>query len=249
MPLFGTLDVKSRLADAPLLERLDTEPWELPGAEVLHLLYEIDDAAMQTLLPPALHPTIPPTCHLVVTRVPESPAGPFVLAQTRVGCRAGAFQRGLVTRAFCDSPRAASELRHRFGFDVRPARVRLTPRYDRVEAEVALDGRRVLACELVDPLAIGQEDVRYVDVLNLARVVREGEERARLVQVDAVYAIHRADRGRPMLHAFEADAWRAEGLIPRWAVSGSFSRADLTLPRLRFLVDPLRPAFQATERV
>ena len=249
MPLFGTLDVKPLLADAPLLERLDTEPWTLPGAEVLHVLHEIDAAAMQTLLPPALHPTIPPTSHLVVTRVPESPVGPFVLAQARVGCRAGAFQRGLVTRAFCDSPRAASELRQRFGFDVRPARVRLSSHYDRVEAEVALDGRRILGCGLVDPLAIGQGDVRYVDVLNLARVVRDGEERARLVQLDAVYSVLRADRGRPVLQAFDAAAWRADGLLPRWAVSGSFCRVDLTLPRPRYLVDPLRPAFQATERI
>jgi hypothetical protein len=114
---------------------------------------------------------------------------------------------------------------------------------------VTLDGRRVLACGLVDPLAIGQEDVRYVDALNLARVVREGEERARLVQLDAVYRISRADRGRPGIEAFEAAAWQAEGLMPRWAVSGSFCRVDLTLPPPRYLVDPLRPAFQATERV
>ncbi len=249
MPLFGTLDVKPRLVEAPLLERLESEPWELPGAEVLHLLHEIDDGAMLPLLPPALHPTIPPTCHVVVTHAPESPAGPFVLAQVRVGCRAGAFQRGLVTRAFCDSERAASELRRRFGFDAVRASVRLLSRYDRVEAEVTLAGRRILGCGLVDPLAIGADDVRYVDALNLARVVRDGEERARLVQLDAVYRISRADRGRPVIEALDAAAWRADGLVPRWAVSGSFCRADLTLPRPRYLVDPLRPALQGTERV
>lgn len=249
MPLFGTLDVKARGAAAPRLAALASGEWSLPDAEVLQLLFETDDAGNLALLPPALHPTIPPTCHLVVTRAPESPVGAFVLAQLRVGCRAGAFQRGFVTRAFCDSALAASALREGFGFDCRPADVRLVRRHDEVSARVAESGRTILACSLADPIAIGPDDVRYVDTLNLAWVPRDGELALRLVQLDARQTIHTADRGRPCIDRFEAEAWAAPGLVPDYGVSASFCTADLVFPRVRFLVEPEKPAFQGTHRV
>ncbi|HVP30306.1 MAG TPA: hypothetical protein VMW35_14215 [Myxococcota bacterium] len=249
MPLYGTLDVKARAADAPRLAALDAPEWQLPGAEVLHLLFETEDAGNLALLPPALHPTIPPTCHLVVIRAPESPAGAFVLAQLRVGCRAGAFQRGFVTRAFCDSARAAAALCSAFGFDARAADVRLVRRHDEVSARVTEGGRAILACSLGDPVAIGPDDVRYVDALNLAWVPRGGESVLRLVQVDARQRIHTADRGRPRIASFDAPAWAASGLVPDYGVSASFCSADLVLPRIRFLVDPEKPAFRGTEKL
>lgn len=249
MPLFGTLDVKARGADAPRVAALASADWSLPGAEVLHLLFETEDAGNLALLPPALHPTIPPTCHLVVMRAPESPVGRFVLAQLRVGCRAGAFQRGLVTRAFCDSARATAALRDGFGFDVRTAEVKLARRHDEMSARVTEDGRCVLACALADPVAIGPDDVRYVDALNLAWVPRGGEPALRLVQVDARQTLHTADRGRPTIATFDAAAWAAPGLVPDYGVAASFCTADVVLPRVRFLVDPEKPAFRGTEKV
>jgi len=249
VPLFGTLDLKARGADAPRAAALATTDWSLPGAEVLHLLFETEDAGNLALLPPALHPTIPPTCHLVVIRAPESPAGAFVLAQVRVGCRAGAFQRGFVTRACCDSARAATALRDGFGFDCRTAEVKLVRRHDEVAARVVDGGRTILACSLADPVAIGPDDVRYVDTLNLAWVQRSGEPTLRLVQLDARQTIRTADRGRPCVEHFDAAAWAAPGLLPDYGVSASFCSADLAFPRVRFLVDPAKPAFQGTEKV
>jgi hypothetical protein len=249
MPHFGTLDVKSRLDGTPLVTRPAAEPWALPRVSVLQLMYEIDENAMLSSLPPALHPTIPPTLHYVFLRAPESSVGPFTLALVRIGCRASAFQRGFVTRAHCDSEAAVRELRERFGFDAWPAHVRLVRRHDRVVGEVELSGRPILACELVDPIAIGAGDIRYVDNLNLARLSRGGAPVARLLQVDPAWAIETADRGRPHLIAFDADAWAAPGVRPNYPVSASVVTAQVAFPKLRFAIDPEKPAYQGTEAV
>ncbi|HEY4670031.1 MAG TPA: hypothetical protein VIH05_09680, partial [Tepidiformaceae bacterium] len=81
MPLVGSRDISQLASESPVMPGLDTEPLELPGAQLLQLLYEIDDSGMTSLLPPALHPTIPPTVLITVTNVPESPWGSFALAE------------------------------------------------------------------------------------------------------------------------------------------------------------------------
>src|SRR5205809_5070798 len=110
MPLLGTLDVAPRLADAPKLDNYDTEAWEIAGVELLSLTFEIDDRQMTAALPPALHPTIPPVAYFSVAAYPESPIGPFSLAQVRVGCRASALPGGFFLRAYSDSPPARRAL-------------------------------------------------------------------------------------------------------------------------------------------
>ena len=60
MPLSGTLDVAPRVADAPLVTSLATEPVVLERAEILYAMFEIDAGEMENLVPAALNPTIPP---------------------------------------------------------------------------------------------------------------------------------------------------------------------------------------------
>jgi hypothetical protein len=249
MPLFGSLDVKSRLAGTPLVTRPATETWALSGVSVLNLILEMDEGAMLSALPPALHPTIPPTLHYVFLRAPESSVGPFTLALTRIGCRASAFQRGFVTRAYCDSEAATRELRERWGFDVRPAGVRLTRRHDRVTGDVEQGGRSILACELIDPIAIGADDVRYIDSLNLARLPRAGAELPRLLQVDPAWTIKTVDRGHPHVITFDPDAWSAPGVRPNYPISASIATTDVVFPKLRFAIDPDKAAYLGSEAV
>ena len=85
--------------------------------------------------------------------------------------------------------------------------------------------------------------------MNLARVRGDATERPWLVQVDPEYTFRRAERGRPAVDLFVAEAWSAEGLSPVYPVSASCCLCDVTLPRLRYIVDPDRPAMEATERV
>jgi hypothetical protein len=249
MPLYGVRDVLPMLAEAPVLESLSTEPETLPGIDVLQVMVEIDEQAMQALLPKALHPTIPPLATFLVWRCPDGPFGPFTLAQVRVSSRAGMFPRGLLLSSFCDSERASAALRSRWGYNCRPAVVGLHRRYDRVVGEVALDGRTVLRVSLIDPLAISGSDIFYEANMNLVRVRSDGAETPRLIQVDPDFTFQRADRGRPEVNRFVPEALFAEGVRVVWPVSASICTADMTLPRIRFIVDPDVPATQSTERI
>ena len=250
MPITGTLDLSPRVADAPLMPNLDTEPWELPRVEMLYATFEIDDSDIAALVPKALHPNVPPTVTLLTMRVPESPVGPFMLAQVRVGCRAGTFQRGLLTRAYCDSDAAIKELGERWGFDAHSGMVELDRGYDRIVGRVEADGELILEYSGVDPLPISGSDLRYVDNLNLARVERDGKEVPRLIQVDPTYVFHTADRATPEIAVFDPDAWAAETVDPVYPVSASFTVADVTLPKLRYIIDPDTSALSGgTERL
>ena len=153
MPLTGTRDLTAIAGSAPLLTSLDTDPWELKGAQHLQLHYELG-GDRQALLPPALHPSIPPTLLVNVTHVPDSEVGAFNLATVRVGCRAGARPRGLLVRGYCDSAAATSVLRERWGYPIDLADVWFKPGYARAATSVTVDGEVVLEGELVDPQPI-----------------------------------------------------------------------------------------------
>ncbi|MEX2247586.1 MAG: acetoacetate decarboxylase family protein [Dehalococcoidia bacterium] len=249
MPLTGTRDFSSLLREAPLLDGFGTEPWPLERAEILQVMFEIDDAVMTSLLPPALHPTIPPVAIFSVTRFPESPVGPFLLAQVRAGCRAGVRPRGFLLRAYADTGPACEALSSRWGFDCRPGEVALRRYHDRVEGRVRAGGRDVLSIAIIDPQAISGGDIQYVANMNLARTVESGKERGVLVQVDPEYTFHRAERGRPQVDVFDRDAWNAGGVDPVWPVSGCYALCDTGLPRIRYVSDPALPAIAGTRAV
>ena len=146
---------------------------------------------MTAALPPALHPTIPPVAYFSVTSYPNSPVGAFLLAQVRVSCRASALPRGFLLRAYSDSPAACDALGRRWGYDCRPADVRLRRYHDRVVGTVSLDGREVLQASLADPQPISGASVFYASTVTLARADDDGG-RGVLVQVDPAYTFHRA---------------------------------------------------------
>ena len=246
MPLSGTLDIGPRLGRAPRLASLRTAPETLPRVEILHLMYEIDDRAMQELLPQALHPSIPPTATFVFWRCREGPLGAFTLAQVRIGSRAGLRPRGFLVGSYCDSATAADALRGRWGFNCRPGDVRLRRYYDRATGTVAADGRSILDVTLIDPVPISGVEVFYQDNMNLALASADGPERPWLVQVDPEYTFYRTERGRPLVERFVQEAWSTEGLRPVHPVSASYAVCDLTLPRIRYIVDPDRPVFEGT---
>ena len=88
-------------------------------------------------------------------------------------------------------------------------------------------------------------DAYYVASVHLAQTPRG----LRLVQVDPEFDVERAERGRPIVVRFDAEAWRCAGARPSRAVSGSFTIADVTLPALRYVEPPRRARFLGTERV
>ncbi|HYM15025.1 MAG TPA: acetoacetate decarboxylase family protein [Dehalococcoidia bacterium] len=247
MPISGTLDVATLLEDAPVMDGYGAEPWAIAGVETLQVAFEIDERAMPGPLPPALHPTIPPTLMISVTRYPESPVGPFTLAQARLGCRAAALPRGFLLRACVDSQMAADALGHNWGYRCAVGVVRVQRYHDRITGSAHTDGVEILRASLIDPTPISGGDIQYVANMNLARV--RGEDGGALIQVDPEYTFHRAERGRPELTAFDRAAWRADGVDPVWPIVASFTTCDSGFPRIRFVLDPLRPAVAGTRRV
>jgi hypothetical protein len=249
MPIAGTLDVSPRVRDTALASDLATEPVVLPRAEILQVMFEIDSAHIDDMLPPAVHRTDPPIATFVFVKATDSPWGPFTLAQTRIGCRAGARPRGFVTGGYIDNLDAEPALAGGWGFSLGAASLALGGRYHDVEAEVRLDDRPILVTSLVDPVPLSGAEIQFAASMQLARVVREGGEQPRLVQVDPELTFHRASRGRPRLDVFEADAWGDGRIKPVYPVSAWYAMCDLTLPRVRYICDPAVPAFQGTEKV
>ena len=248
MPLFGGLAVADVADRLPRITSLDGPAWKLPGAEILQIAFEVGEET-RALLPKAMHPAIPQYATWLVTRYPDTPVGPFTLAQVRLMGRAGAHPRGFVLGAVASTPEAARALRDHWGLPVEPGTVVLRRYHDRVTATVTRDGDLILDAALVGPEPISGADVQYIHSVTLARVEEAGRVAPALVQVDSHYTLHKAERGRPSLGRFAADAWNAEGVDARHPIAASFTTCDTDLPQIRFLMDPEIPVVRGTRKI
>jgi hypothetical protein len=249
MPLFGALELDAVSARLPRVRDLGTEAWTLPRAEILQLAWETTDDT-QALLPRAMHPAIPPYVTVVVASYPESPVGPFTLAQLRLMGRAGAHPRGYVLGAVSTSEAAATELGARWGFPVLPGAVTLRRHHDQIAVAVGRDGAIILEAALVNPEVISGGDVQYIHSVTLARAPGgNGAAAPLLIQVDPHYTFQKAERGRPRLHRIDAAAWNAPGLILSNPIAASVTTCDTDLPAIRFVMDPERPVVQGTRKI
>ncbi len=243
--LTGTADPAALARDAASLESFATEPEKLLGVETLQIAWEIERAGADALLPPGLHPTRPPLVTWLVQRFPESPWGPFAMAQCRVECRSGLRPRGFLRGGVIDNAEAREQLALRWGYALDRGEVHLSRSYDEIRAQVAPGERTILAAALSDPMPLRNEDAYYVANMNLAHT----PSGLRLVQVDPEFEVERAERGRPVLERFDAEAWRCAGVRPSDPISASFTVATVTLPALRYVCRPDVLAFEGSERV
>ena len=243
--LVGTADPNLLAEGAPTLVDFGAEPLTLSGVETLQIVSEIEREGADGLLPPGLHPTLPPIATWLVQRISESPWGAFHLAQCRIECRSGLRPRGFLRSGVIDSPAAGAELGARWGYRLIPGEIRLGRGYDRIEASVSLQGRSILDVALQDPMPLRPEDAYTVSNMHLAHTPRG----LRLLQVDPQFEVERAERGRPLIRHFDAGAWRSQAVQPCSPVSALFTLARVTLPRLRYACRPEVLAFEGTERV
>jgi hypothetical protein len=249
MPLYGTLDITRSPAGLPTLSNLDTEAWSLPKAETMQLLIEVPRTTTDRLLPKAMHPALPSYVGLAVTKYSDSPVGPFNLAMLRLGSRAGAHPRGFLLGAVASTEAAAKELRARWGFPVESGEVKFLRRHDRVMGTVKKDGRIILDCALVDPQPVSGTDVQYINWVTAANAPLDGKTQPMLIQVDPKYTFYKAERGKPLIGTFDAAAWKAPDLKLAEPIVGTCCTVDTDLPRIRFVMDPLKPVFQGTRRI
>ena len=249
MPLYGTLDITQDARRLPTLPNLDTEAWALPRAEMMQLLIEVPRRSTDGLLPRAMHPALPSYVILAVTKYSDSPVGPFNLAVLRLGSRAGAHPRGFLLGAVASTDAAALELRARWGIPVEAGEVKYVRRHDRVMGTVKKDGKIILDCALVDPQPVAGGDVQYINWVTAANAPLDGTTQPMLIQVDPKYTFHKAERGKPQVDIFDPPAWNAPTIELSDAIVGTCCTVDTDLPRIRFVMDPLKPVFQGTRRI
>src|SRR4029077_10456585 len=177
-----------------------------------------------------------------------------------LGTRAGAHPRGFMLGAVASSDAAATELRGRWGFPIEAGEVKFLRRHDRVMGTVKKDGKTILDCALVDPQPVSGTDVQYINWVTAANAPIDGQTQTMLIQVDPKYTFYKAERGKPQVASFDAAAWNAPGLKLAEPIIGPCrTRAGPIigpscpvapgLPRIRFVMDPLKPVFQGTRRI
>jgi len=132
---------------------------------------------------------------------------------------------------------------------VEAGRVKFLRRHDRVMASVEKHGKIVLDCALIDPQPVAGSDVQYINWVTAANAPLDGETRTMLIQVDPKYTFYKAERGKPMVSVFDAAAWNAGGIALADPIVGTCCTVDTDLPRIRFVMDPLKPVFQGTRRI
>jgi hypothetical protein len=231
------------------IEGFKTEAWTLPGAKILNVHYEIDNDTMSDLVPVTLRPAIPAWACFNVTQYPDSPAGPFTIAEVRIGSRAGVRPRGFVLRSYVDSAKAADELARRWGYPAVAGKVYLRGFHDRVVARVTTsDGKNALEMEMIDREPIAGSDIQYNSSMHLARNKEDGK--LTLVQLDPAWTFHKVERGRPHIIALDSEAWGASKLLRAdYPISASFAACDVTLGKIRYVCDPTVDAFKGTTAI
>jgi hypothetical protein len=256
MPLAGSLDIRPLVDGSPEVVLDENAELRVDDVDILQVLYEVRVADRESLVPPALNPTIPPVISFLVYRAKESAYGPFALAQLRLTARSGVRPRAYLVSARCDNPALSALLARSWGFRVMPGEISVRRFHDRVDctvSEPATGGgrgsRTILDVSLVDPVPVTGHDVQYPPGMHLARLQRDGVWVPRIVQVDSEYEFRRADRGRPSLNSFDPSAWGDERLVPDIAVSASFAACDMTIANVRYICNPDIPASEGTEKV
>jgi hypothetical protein len=247
--LVGTAPVGPLAVRAARVEQFSDRSVELPGATVVLANFELPYAVRESLLPPALHPNTPPVLAVLAWRCPESPWGPFALAQLRAGCRSGVRSRGFLLGAGIDNRDAAAALASGWGLAARPAEVAVRPGYDATSVTVNFTdgdaGRDALRLRLFDPDPLGLDDVQYTGTLAPA----ETGQGLRLAQFEPEYAAHRAERASPRVDGFDAVAWGAPDAVPRGPIAASVATATITLRPVRFVCRVDVSGFEGTEPV
>jgi hypothetical protein len=241
----GRADAQAHAEGAPELTDLKVEAVELEGVEWLQVLAEFKADSVLDILPPALHPTVPAVVSWLVYRCADSPWGGFSLAQTRVECRSGTRPRVLLIGGVIDNAKAGEALGRGWGFRVRAGEIDFRRGYDGSDVRVRQGGHEILSIGLRRPVMLPPEVVQLVSSLHPAITPRG----YRLVQVDPVYRLERAERGEPYLDEFDAKTWGDERIDPHYLVSAAVGVADVTLSKLRYLCRPDELAFSGTEPV
>ena len=132
--LFGNADIDQLLEGAARIEAFAPDPIDLADVTCFQMSAEMRNESREALLPPALHPTVPPSVILQVWDVGTSPYGAFAMGIVRVSCRSGVRARGFTLRVICNNADATAALRSTLGFPAIDGEVGFRSSYDGVKA-------------------------------------------------------------------------------------------------------------------
>lgn len=243
--LRGTADLDTLARRAPTLTGYVTEPLTLQGVSLFQLVAEMRNGAREAVLPPSLHPTVPPTLSLQVWQVPDSPWGGFAMVVCRISCRGGVRARGFTSAAVASTEAACHGLGDTYGYPLRLGEIDFLASYSGVAAAVQVDGREILRAAAIDPVPLGPDDVQYTGTLNAVHVPAG----LRLLQVEFQLDPTRVERLRPRLECFAAEAWGDARLDPYFPVTAALASGTVTFAAPRFQLKADELAFTGTERV
>ncbi len=155
--------------------------------------------------------------------------------------------------AVASTEAAARALSARWGLSALAGDVSLVRRHDRITDLASRDGKVVLECGLINPEPISGGDVQFINWVTLALAPLAGSNGGStgplLIQVDPRHTIHKAERGRPEIGRFDAEAWNAPGVRAVHPVVATASLSDTDLPRIRFVMDLSVPVIRGTRRI
>ena len=206
--------------------RLDDRELQVDDVDILQVLYEIRVADRESLVPPALNPTIPPVISFLAYRAKESAFGPFSLVQLRLTARSGVRPRAFLVSARCDNPALAEVLASSWGFRSDPGEIALRRFHDRVDCTVRR-GRWPDPPGVAGRPGADHGARRPVPAGHAPGPGRPGTACGRAsCRCDTEYEFRRADRGRPELDASIPRPGATTGSCPTSPVSASFAACD-----------------------
>lgn len=243
--LVGTADVTALASGAAKVSAFHAESVDLQNVVCFQLTAEMRNSAREAVLPPALHPTIPPALSVQAFEVGDSPWGAFHLAIVRISCRSGVRARGFTRGAVVSTAAACEGLRGSLGFPARTGQIAFRHGYDGVSIAVADGSGEILKIEAIDPEPMASDDVQYTGTLNLAHTPLG----LRLIQVEMSAHATQVDRLSARLAGFDGEAWGDRLLVPSRVIAATVSRLDAAFPPVRFVCKPDQLAFTGTEAV
>ncbi len=243
--LVGSADVAALAAGAAEVAAFRADTIELNDVVCFQLTAEMRNSAREAVLPPGLHPTIPPALSVQVFEVGDSAWGSFHLATVRVSCRSGVRARGFTRGSVVSTESACEGLRSSLGFPARTGRIAFRHGYDGVSIAVSANGVDMLRIEAIDPEPMANDDVQYTGTLNLAHTPLG----LRLMQVEMSTQATQVDRLSARLEAFDGASWGDGLLVPTRVIAASVSVMSASFPPVRFVCRPEELAFTGTQAV
>lgn len=243
--LVGSADVDVLAQDAAVIHAFNKDAVVFDDLVCFQMTAEMHNQAREPVLPPALHPTVPPALSIQVWQIGRSPFGAFNMALARVSCRSGVRARGFTTQVLTSTDEATEGMRTTFGSPARQGDIDFRHSYHGVDITVRTGNSGILKISALDPEPMDLNDVQYTGTLNLANTPNG----LRLVQLEAHHDATRVERLQAKLRHFDAAAWGNPLLDPYRVVSASIATETVTFPAIRFVCKVDETAFTGTEPV